>query len=105
MIHHVVYFQLKPEVDDAVLEEMVRGSRSLLLRIPEVLAVKSGRNLDTSSQWRFFVSFETGSLEKLRAALDDPFYLKFTEKLIRPHTLAQFPMDFEMDPSKDLRYS
>jgi Stress responsive A/B Barrel Domain len=105
MIHHVVYFQLKPEVDDAQLEEMVRGSRSLLLKVPEVLSVKSGRNLDTTSQWRFFVAFETDSLERLRAVLDDPFYLKFIEKLIRPNTLAQFGLDFEMDPSKDLKYS
>lgn len=105
MIHHVVYFQLKPEVDDAALEEMVRGSRSLLLRIPEVLSVRSGRNLDMSSQWRFFVAIEANSLDKLRAVLDDPFHLKFIEKLIRPNTLAHFAMDFEMDPSKDLKYS
>ncbi len=105
MIHHVVYFQLKPGVDEAMLEELVRGSRSLLLKIPEVLGVKSGRNLDTSSQWRFFVAIETNSLEKLRAALDDPFHLKFIEKLIRPNTQAHFSMDFETDPSKDLKYS
>jgi Stress responsive A/B Barrel Domain len=105
MIHHVVYFQLKPEVDDAMLEELVRGSRSLLLRIPEVLGVRSGRNLDATSQWRFFVAIEVDSLEKLRATLDDPFHLKFIEKLIRPNTLGQFALDFELDPSKDLRYS
>jgi len=34
MIHHVVYFQLKPEVDAAMVEELVRVSRSLLLKIP-----------------------------------------------------------------------
>ena len=105
MIHHVVYFQLKPEVDAAMEEELVRVSRSLLLRIPEVLSVRSGRNLDTSSQWRFFVAIEVGSLDKLRIALDDPFHLKFVEKHIKPATLAHFAMDFELDPSKDLKYS
>lgn len=105
MIHHVVYFQLKPEVDEATLEELVRGSRSLLLKIPEVLGVKSGRNIDTGSQWRFFVAMEVSSLEKLRIVEDDPFHLKFMEKLIRPHVLAQFALNFELDPSKDLRFS
>ncbi len=105
MIHHVVYYQLKPEVDAAMVEELVRTSRSLLLRIPEVLNVRSGRNLDPDSQWQFFVGIEVNSLDKLRVTLDDPFHLKFVEKHIRPNTLTQFALDFELDPSKDLRYS
>lgn len=105
MIHHVVYFQLKPEVDATMVEELVRSSRSLLLRIPEVLSVRSGRNLDVNSQWRFFVSIEVNSLDKLRVTLDDPFHLKFIEKHIKPNTVAHFAMDFELDPSKDLKYS
>ena len=105
MIHHVVYYQLKPEVDAAMVEELVRTSRSLLLRIPEVLNVRSGRNLAPDSQWQFFVGIEVNSLDKLRVTLDDPFHLKFVEKYIRPNTLTQFAMDFELDPSKDLRYS
>jgi hypothetical protein len=105
MIHHVVYFQLKPEVDEAIMEGLVRSSRSLLLRIPEVLSVRSGRNLDTESQWRFFVAIEVNSLDKLKVALDDPYYLKFIEKHIKPNTVSRFAMDFELDPSKDLKYS
>lgn len=105
MIHHVVYFQLKPEVDAAMVEEMVRSSRSLLLRIPEVLSVRSGRNLDPSSQWQLFVAIEANSMDKLKVTLDDPFHLKFVEKHIKPNTIGHFAMDFEMDPSKDLKYS
>jgi hypothetical protein len=105
MIHHVVYFQLNPDAEDATLEELVRASRSLLLKIPEVLAVRSGRNLDPASQWRFFVSLEVNSLDKLRVTLDDPFHLKFIEKYIKPHTVSSFSLDFELDPSKDLKYS
>ena len=105
MIHHVVYYQLKPEVDAAMVEELVRTSRRLLLRIPEVFTVRSGRNLAPDSQWQFFVGIEVNSLDKLRVTLDDPFHLKFVEKYIRPNTLTQFAMDFELDPSKDLRYS
>ena len=105
MIHHVVYFQLKPEVDAATLETLVRQSRSLLLRIPEVLSVRSGRNLDPASQWQFFLAIEVASREKLRIASDDPFYIKFIEKHIKPAVTGQFAMSFELDPSKDLKYS
>ncbi len=105
MIHHVVYFQLKPEVDDAGLEELMRASRSLMLRIPEVLSVRSGRNLDPESQWRFFVGIEVGSLHKLKTTLDDPFHLKFIEKHIKPNTVGHFAMDFELDPSKNPKFS
>ena len=105
MIHHVVYFQLKPDADPATMEELVRTSRSMLLKIPEVLSVRSGRNLDQDSQWQFFFSIEVDSLEKLRMTLDDPFHLKFMDKYIRPNTSSHFSMDFELDPSKNLKYS
>jgi len=105
MIHHVVYFQLKPEVDKAALEELVRTSRSLLLKIPEVLSVKSGRNLDPESEWNFFFCIEVDSLEKLKVTLDDPYHIKLVEKFLKPQTASFFSMDFELDPSKDLKYS
>ncbi|MEO8615188.1 MAG: Dabb family protein [Luteolibacter sp.] len=105
MIYHIVYFQLKPEVDVALMEELVRTSRSLLLKIPEVLSVRSGRNVVLESQWQFFFSIEVDSLEKLKITRDDPFYLKFEEKYIKPNTSSQFSMDFELDPSKKLKYS
>ncbi len=105
MILHVVYFQLRPGVDTATIEELVRTSRSLLLKIPEVLGVRSGRNISPESQWQFYFSIEVDSLEKLRITLDDPFHLKLMEKYIKPSTVNQFAMDYELDPSKDLRYS
>ena len=105
MIHHAVYFQIKPEVDAAGIDEMIRTSRSLLLKIPEVLSVRSGRNLDRDSQWQVFVAIEVGSMDKLRIVLDDPFHIKFVEKLVKPNTLADFTLNFELDPSRDLKYS
>ncbi len=105
MIHHVVHFQLKPGLDKAVVEDLVRSSRTLLLKIPEVLAVRSGRNLDPESQWQFFFSIEVDSLEKLRVTLEDAYHLKLLEKVIRPNTCGEFAMDYELDPSKDLKYS
>lgn len=105
MIHHVVYFQLRPGVDPSTLEDLVRTSRSQLLKIAEVLSVRSGRNLDVESPWQFFFSIEVDSLEKLRAAIDNPFYLKLLEKTLQPQTSESFSLDYELDPSKDLKYS
>lgn len=105
MIQHVVYYQLKPGLDDATVEELVRGSRSLLLKIPEVLSVRSGRNLDADSQWRFFIGIEVESLDKLRITRDNPYFIKLEEKHIKPNTLGCFSLDFELDPSKNIRHS
>ena len=105
MIHHVVYFQLQPGVDTVAIEELVRTSRSLLLKIPEVLAVRSGRNVDPASQWQFFFSIEVDSLEKLRVTLDDPFHLKLMETWIKPRISDSFAMNYELDPSRNLKHS
>ncbi len=105
MIHHVVFFQLNPEADAEMVETMVRTCRSLLLKIPEVLSVRSGRNIDPGSPWPFFIAIEVESLEKLRITQDNPQHLKLVEKILKPNTSSHFAMDFELDPSKNLKYS
>ncbi len=105
MVHHVVYLQLNEAVDAVVLEDMVRASRTWLLKIPEVLSVRSGRNLDPNSQWQFFYSIEVESLEKLKLVKDDAFHLKFLQQFIHPNTTNRFELDFELDPSRELKYS
>lgn len=105
MVHHVIYLRLSQKVDEVLLQEMVRASRTWLLKIPEVLAVRSGRNLDPDSEWQFFYSFEVESREKLKLVKDDGFYLKFVQQYIRPNTESSFEMEFELDPSRDLKYS
>lgn len=105
MINHIVFFKLKPEIDDHKLEEMIRATRSMLLKIPEVFSVRSGRNLDTDSDWPFFLSVEVETLEKLRIYIEDPVHLKYVETVIKPNTTARFALDFQTDPSKELKYS
>jgi Stress responsive A/B Barrel Domain len=105
MIHHVVYFQTHPHVDDGKLQEMVRVTRSLLLKIPEVLSVKSGRNVIAASEWNFYTMVEVESLKKLQIILEDPMHLKWLDAVIRPNTCAEFAQNFELDPSIDLKYS
>lgn len=105
MVHHVVYLQLNDPKKADVLEEMVRAARTWLLKIPEVLSVRSGRNLDPESQWQFFYSYEVDSMEKLALVREDPYHLKFVRQFVKPHTHNQFGMVFELDPSRDLKYS
>ncbi|MBC7980610.1 MAG: Dabb family protein [Armatimonadetes bacterium] len=105
MVHHVIYCQLHEGLEAKTLEEMVRASRTWLLKIPEVLSVRSGRNLSTDSQWHFFYSIEVDSREKLRMVMDNAYHLKFVQQYIQPHAHNQFAMDFELDPSRELKYS
>lgn len=105
MIHHVVFYQLKPETDQKQVEEILRTCRTMLLKIPEILQVKSGRNLDTASPWHIFVALEVESREKLRILKDDPFHIKFTSMIVGPHIETTWEMDFELDPARDLKYS
>ena len=84
---------------------MVRSTRSMLLKIPEVLSVRSGRNIDPSAEWPFFLAVEVETLEKLRMYIEDPVHLKYLETVIKPNTTARFALDFQTDPSKDLKYS
>lgn len=105
MIHYVIYFELNDSADSKVLEEMTRSSRSSLLKIHEVLAVHSGRNLDPNSPWQFFYSIEVESHEKLNFIKENAFYLKFISQYIEPNTTRSLAMEFELDPSRDLKYS
>ncbi|MDP4625711.1 MAG: Dabb family protein [Akkermansiaceae bacterium] len=105
MVQHVIYLQLNEPLEKGKLEEMVRASKSWLLKIPEVLSVRSGRNLVPDSQWQFFYSIEVESREKLRMAESDPNHLKFVRDFIQPYTSNSFALDFELDPSRELKYS
>lgn len=105
MIHHVIYYELREPADSTILDEMIRASRTWLLKIPEVLAVHSGRNLDPQCPWQFFYAIEVESREKLRFVKDDAFYLKFLHQHIEPHAGKSMEMNFELDPSRDIKYS
>ncbi len=105
MIDHIVFYKLRSDVDESRLEEMVRTTRSILLKIPEVLTVHSGRNVDPESEWPFFISFEVESLDKLRMVEEDGLFLRFLRDVVGPNTDSQEAFSFETDPSKDLRYS
>lgn len=105
MIHHIILYKLRSDVDETRREEMVRRTRSLLLKIPEILSVNSGRNVDLESEWSFYVALEVDNLDRLTMVKEDGRFLRFHREVIEPNTETEEVFSFETDPSKDLRYS
>ncbi|MBK8092177.1 MAG: Dabb family protein [Verrucomicrobiaceae bacterium] len=105
MISYLSLFQLKPEVTPERLETMMAQTRVLLLRVPEVLAVKTGKRVNPSDEWPWFVQIEVESMDKLAICQDDPYYFKFREEVLKPHIAEQETTAFEMEPQKNVKYS
>lgn len=72
MIAHVSLFKLKPEVSAERLEEIMSLTRVYLLRVPEVLVVRTGKRTRADDTWEWFVFMEIESLDKLAICQDDP---------------------------------
>ena len=52
MVHHITLFKLKPEVTPAKLEQIMMTTRMTLLKIPEILSVRCGKNETvTTPKW------------------------------------------------------
>jgi len=83
----------------------MRTTRMSLLKIPEILSVRCGKNIDPESEWPFFVALDFESLEKLAMTEDDAIYMKFIADILRPHTSDRLVMNYEMEPGKNLKYS
>jgi hypothetical protein len=105
MVHHVALYKLRPETSEENVEEMIRKTRSLLLKIPEALSVRSGKRISAETAWPFFVSIDFESRAKQAIFKDDPVYLKFLEEVVRPYTTESLTADYEMDPGKNVKYS
>ena len=105
MVHHVSLFKLKPEVTPDQLEKMMMTTRMSLLKIPEILSVKCGKNIDPKNEWRFFIALDFESLEKLAMTEDDAIYMKFTSDVIRANTTESVTYNYEMEPGKSVKFS
>ncbi len=105
MIAHVCLYKLKPEITPERLEEVMSLTRVQLLRVPEVLAVRTGKRIKPDSEWHWFITLEVESLDKLAICQDDPHYIKFREEVLKPTMAEQCVQSFEMEPRKDVKYS
>ena len=105
MVHQITLFKLKPEVTPENLEKMMMTTRMSLLKIPEILSVKCGKNIDPKNEWRFFIALDFESLEKLTMTEDDAIYMKFMTDIIRAHTSEKVTFNYEMEPGKNVKFS
>ena len=105
MIAYLSLFKLQPTVTLEKLEEMMAQTRMQLLRVPEVLAVKTGKRVNTEDPFEWFVYLEVESMDKLAICQDDPRWIKFREEVLKPHVSEQESTAFEMEPRKDTKYS
>ena len=105
MVHHVTLFKLKPEITPEQLESLMMTTRMTLLKIPEILSVKCGKNIDPKNEWRFFIALDFESLEKLAMTEDDAIYMKFVAETIRANTAEKLTFNYEMEPGKNVKFS
>ena len=105
MVHLIVLCKLNENVTQKDLEEMSRSARSQLLKIPEVLAVRSGKRIKPDNEWPYFYSIEIDSMDKLAMFRDDPILIRFIEKVIKPNTWTVQELVYELEPGKDVKYS
>ena len=109
MVHHVVLCKFKAGTSAAAeaktVEEMMRQTRSRLLRIPECLTVQCGKRIETDTTWPFFFSVDYETLAKMRVAQRNPAYEKFLQEVIAPHAAEQLSMIYELEPGKKVKYS
>lgn len=105
MVHHLALYKLRSDVTVERLEEMIRRTRSMLLRVPGVLAVRSGRSIDPDNEWPFYVGLDFDSRARQAIFEDDPLYLKYLTEVIDPNTVRSMVVDYELEPGRDPRYS
>ncbi len=105
MVHHVTLFKLHPSVTPAKLEQMMMTTRMSLLKIPEILSVRCGKNIDLKSEWPFFIALDYESTEKQTMAEEDAIYLKFMVDVLKPNVGERMTLSYEMEPGKSVKFS
>ncbi|MCE9518974.1 MAG: Dabb family protein [Verrucomicrobia bacterium] len=105
MIARLTLFTLKPDVTPEWLEEMMWTTRTTLLKIPEVLSLRTGKRVNPGDPWDWFIMIEVESLDKFAICQDDPHYFKYLKEVVNLSAGSQQELTFEMEPRKDVKYS
>ncbi len=105
MVLELMLFKLRPEAGAETADTLMRRARTQLLRVPQVLSVRAGKELAPAAGWPFAVMLEFDSRAKQSIAHDDPHWLKFMGETVQPHVLEQLVLNYELEPGKDLKYS
>ena len=101
MIEHVVLFNLRPEIDAAKIQWMLRETRIRLLKIPVVRGLRCGYRIDPGTEWSLFLLVELDSVEKLACYKRDPVHVRFVKEVIEPNITNRIAFDYQSDPGED----
>ena len=105
MIHHVTLFQTLPHVDEEKLGQMMISARVALLKIQDISAVRTGKNVDLKTPWKFFVAIEVDNLDRLQQVKEDAIYIKYLADVISPNVTEQFVASYELEPGRNIKFS
>ncbi len=105
MVHFISLHKLADDVDDARVDDLMRTSRSLLLRIQEVHNVRSGKRIDPENEYRFCVAIDFESLDKLSMFREDPLWVKFQHEFLDKVSVDSTELVYETEPGKNVKYS
>lgn len=105
MVHYIALFRIAKDKAEEEIEEMIRISRTCFHRVNEAHNFRSGRCIDKSPEYGFFISADFESRDKLSMFREDPNYRRFESEVIHAHTESQVEYLFETEPGKDPKYS
>ncbi|MEM9015386.1 MAG: hypothetical protein AAGC68_00130 [Verrucomicrobiota bacterium] len=105
MVHFIALYKLEKKTSEEEIEEMIRVSRTCFHRVNEAHNFRSGRSIDDSNIYGFFISADFESREKLEMFREDPNFLRFESEVIQAHTTERAEFLYETEPGKDPKYS
>lgn len=104
MIRHVVLFKLKPGLEEAKMDWMLRETRMRLLKIPEVRSLRCACKAQAGVEWDFLLLVELDSLERLAAYRAHPEHVLYVSEVLEPNVAERLALDFESTPGGDVLF-
>lgn len=105
MIHRLLLIKLNEDTPPQQVEDMMIETRIRLLKIPEVMNLKSGKRIATGNPFQMFIALEAENMSKIKVIEESAIYLKFRHQILDPNASELRTMDYEMEPGKDISFS
>lgn len=105
MVHYIALYRLERNKSEEDIEEMIRISRSCFHRVNEAHNFRSGRSIEGSNEFGFFISADFESQDKLGMFREDPNFHRFESEVVEAHTIEKRELLYETEPGKNPKYS
>lgn len=105
MVHYIVLYRIAKHTSEEELEEMIRLSRTCFHQVNEAHNFRSGRSIDPTNEYGFFISADFQSRSKLAMFREDPNYHRFEAEFVDAKTLGSTEYLYETEPGKNPKYS